>query len=87
MSANTAEDSRKLASLNPQKRLIRKDSFYTTAIIKPRRKEHKKFELKRVLMDPGFTLNPIPDRLVEKISMFRFSNTPVYVLLAIGEKT
>jgi len=37
-------------------------------------------------MDPGSTLNLIPDRLVGKMNMFRFPGTSIYVVLVNREK-
>ena len=44
------------------------------------------FTIKKVLIDPGATLNLIPIRVVNKMNMIRFEDSTMSIQLANGEK-
>ena len=61
-----------------------KENFYTTAIVKPRKKNPVDFEVKRVLIDPGATLNLMSLRMIHKIDYITYEDNSMTIKVANG---
>ena len=61
-----------------------KGNFYTSAVIKPRKRQSTEYEVKKVLIDPGATLNLIPLRMVEKMACITYVDESMIIKVANG---
>lgn len=61
-----------------------KGNFYTSALIKPRKKQTTGYEVKRILIDPRATLNLIPVRMVEKMACIIYEDKSMVIRVANG---
>ena len=59
-----------------------KGTFYTSALIEPRKKEKTEYDVKKTLIDPKATLNLIALRMVEKITCMIYEDESMVIKVA-----